>query len=71
MPLRLWLDNFEGATFCSASAKPCRASEDGENWTVEWASALEDLTATTVHVESSTAVEGHQGDIATCNISGP
>ena len=70
MPLRLLLDNFEGAIFCRASAKPCKASDEGENWTVECAKAVEDLTATTVHVELSTAVAGLHGDIATCSMSG-
>jgi hypothetical protein len=65
MPLLLWLDIFDGATFWRASANSCRAREEGENWTVECARALEGLTGTTVQVESSTDVEGVQGDIAT------
>jgi hypothetical protein len=65
MPLLLWLDIFDGATFWRASANPCRAREEGENWIVECARALEGLTGTTVQVESSTDVEGVQGDIAT------
>jgi hypothetical protein len=39
--------------------------EEGENCTVECARAVEGLTGTTVHVESSTAVEGLHGQIAT------
>jgi hypothetical protein len=65
IPLRLWLEILEGATFWSASAKPWRARDDGENCTVECARALEGLIGTIAHVESSTEVEGPQGHIAT------
>ena len=65
IPLRLWLDIFDGATFWRASAKLCKANDEGENCTVECARALEGLTGTTVQVESSTAVDGPQGEMAT------
>jgi hypothetical protein len=65
IPLRLWLVIFEGAIFCSASANPWRARDDGENCAVECARAVEGLIGTIDHVESSTEVEGLQGQIAT------
>jgi hypothetical protein len=65
IPLRLWLVIFEGATLWSASANPWRARDEGENCTVECARAVDGLMGTIDHVESSTEVEGLQGQIAT------